>query len=263
MKRRGEKILKPVRPNAGIEAEYRARLDRLIADMTRSYLHWIRAQYRQTPPMIAQDATPAKELEREIASLGRQWTKNWNKAADQLADWFARSTKARSEKTLHRILKEAGISVQFKMTPTVKDIFEATVSENVGLIKSIPEQYHTQVQGMVMRSVTTGRDLEQLTNDLAKRYRLTRKRAAFIARDQNNKSTAVITRARQEEAGIDEAIWLHSHGGKTPRPTHLANDGKRYKVSEGWYDPAVKEYIWPGTLPNCRCVAKPVVKGFA
>ena len=37
--------------------------------------------------------------------------------------------------------------------------------------------------------------------------------------------------------GVDEALWLHSHAGKEPRPTHLANDGKRYKISEGWYDP--------------------------
>lgn len=258
-----EKVLKPVRANAGLEAEYRARLDKMIATMGRSYLYWLTARYRANPPRIAMDAIPADELARELRDLGKTWEKKWSVGADRLGDWFAKSAKKRSEKVLHKILKDAGIAVEFKMTPVVRDIMQATIAEQVGLIKSIPEQYHSQVQGMVMRSVTTGRDLKSLTDDLAKRYRITRKRAAFIARDQNAKATATITRARQQETGITEAIWVHSHAGKTPRPTHLANDGKRYDVKTGWYDPDVGEYIWPGTLINCRCFSRPVVKGFS
>jgi len=55
---------------------------------------------------------------------------------------------------------------------------------------------------------------------------------------------------------------MHSHAGKEPRPSHLANDGKPYKIAEGWYDPDEKKYVWPGTLINCRCFSKPVVAGF-
>jgi uncharacterized protein with gpF-like domain len=74
-----------------------------------------------------------------------------------------------------------------------------------------------------------------------------------------------MNRARQEELGITEAVWLHSHAGKKPRPTHLANHGKRYNVAEGWFDPdpKVRKHIWPGELINCRCVSKSVVKGFS
>ncbi|WP_257785984.1 hypothetical protein [Burkholderia ubonensis] len=41
---------------------------------------------------------------------------------------------------------------------------------------------------------------------------MTKRRAAFIAHNQNSKATATITRVRQEGLGITEAIWLHSHG---------------------------------------------------
>src|SRR6185312_5599512 len=99
-KRRNEKLLRPVHPNAGLAAEYRRRLDRMILYMARSYQHWIRAQYRATPPRIAQDASPARELERQITELGKRWERNWQEGADRLADWFARSAKARSERTL-------------------------------------------------------------------------------------------------------------------------------------------------------------------
>ena len=259
-----EKILPPVFPNVGIEVEYRRRLLALLDEMAASYLWWLRAQYRKTPPALGQDATPAKELEKALKELAKRWDKRFDKAAKELADYFSLAVNRRSEASLRAILKRGGWSVSFRMTPAMRDVFNATKAENVALIKSIATQYHTQVQTLVMQSVTAGRDLKTLTDELTQRYGISRRRAALIARDQNNKATAVMTRARQQGLGITEAIWLHSHGGKEPRRTHLANDGKRYNIAEGWYDPdpKVRKRIWPGTEINCRCVSKSIIKGF-
>lgn len=266
-KREGEKILKPVRSNAGIEADYRRRLNVLIDEMARSYAYFLRASFRANEPAITQalDETPAAALTRELKRLGSQWEKRFNEAAPKLAAYFRLAVEKRSDAVLRKILRDAGISVKFQMTPAMRDIAKATVEQNVSLIKSIPAQFHTQVEGLVMRSVTAGRDLSYLTDELQARFGITRRRAAFIARDQNEKATAAFTRARQIEIGIEEAIWLHSHGGKEPRPTHLTNDGKRYNVAIGWKDPdpKVNKYIFPGELINCRCVSKPIVKGFS
>ena len=62
--------------------------------------------------------------------------------------------------------------------------------------------------------------------------------------------------------GIDEAEWHHSGGGKESRPTHVqaGREKFRYKISTGWYDPAVKRYIRPGEEPGCRCVGKRSLK---
>ena len=85
--------------------------------------------------------------------------------------------------------------------------------------------------------------------------------AALIARDQNNKATATITRARQEDLGITHAYWIHSNGGKKPRPSHVKAGQEKtvYEVSKGWFDPDEGEYIWPGMLINCRCVCKAIL----
>lgn len=258
-------VLRPVHPNLGIAAAYRRRLQALIQEMAASFEHWIAAQYRKTPPRIAQDATPSAELRSELRRLGIQWQRRFDAMAPKLARWFAQAASQRSDAALRKILADGGIAVKWKMTPAQRDVLGATVEESISLIKSIPEQYHRQVEGLVMRSVQTGRDLQQLTKDLHKRYDITRKRAILIARDQNNKATASLTRARQLEVGIEQAVWLHSHGGKEPRPTHLRNSGKRYNVAEGWYDPdpRVRRRIFPGELINCRCVSKAVVKGFS
>ena len=115
-----------------------------------------------------------------------------------------------------------------------------------------------------MRSVAAGHDIGFVASEIQSRYHLAKKRAAFIARDQSSKITGQLTRARQIEAGITKAKWLHSHAGKAPRPTHVAMHGQEYDVAEGMYDPdkRVRRNVYPGELINCRCVSRSVVKGF-
>lgn len=254
-----------VRPNAGIRAAYGRKLVALTDAMARSYARFVVAAYRKHPPRLAQDATPSQELQRELRKLGKRWQKNIDEGAEPLARWFAKSASRRSERALHTILRNAGYSVKFTMTPTVRDVLEASVAENVALIRSIPQQFHTQVEGLVMRSVQTGRDLQGLTRDLQRQFGVSRRRAEFIALDQNNKATSAIQKARQTELGISEGTWLHSHAGREPRPTHLANHGKTFNIQTGWFDPdpEVRRHIMPGELIRCRCVWRPNIKGFS
>ena len=259
------KTLRPVHPNAGIEARYRKRLLALVEEMNNSFAYWLKAAYRANPPVMAQDRNPAQELRATIRRLALRWQRNFDEAAPKLADWFAQSIYRRSDGAMRSILRDGGFSVKFKMTPAMKDVMDATIAEQVSLIKSIPQAYLTQVEGMVMRSVQAGRDLGPLAKDLQHQFGVTKRRAATIARDQNNKATASMTRVRQVQVGITEAIWVHSGGGKHPRPTHVraGRDKQRYKVAEGWFDPAVGKNIFPGELINCRCVSKPVIPGFS
>jgi uncharacterized protein with gpF-like domain len=254
-----------VHPSAGLTAAYRQKLDALTDEMVASVNYWLNASYKANEPRIAQDELPASALKAALRKLTRRWQKKFNEAAPKLADYFATSVEKRSSTALKNILKEAGFTVEFKMTSAQRDILHATINSNVDLIKSIPQQYLTQVQGSVMRSIQTGKDLGTLAKELEEHYGVTKRRAAFIARDQNNKATSAMTRARQLELGLDEAIWVHSGNNKHPRPTHVAagRDRIRYKVSEGWLDPALGRRIWPGTEPGCHCISRAVVKGFS
>lgn len=259
------KLLRPVLANAGIAASYRRKLRALIEDMAGEYESALTEQYEDKPPVMARDATPARDLERELAKLGDRWRKRIDAAAPKLADWFRRAAQNRSDAALRKILREAGMTVRFQMTAGMRDVVDAVVQENVGLIKSIATQYHADVQGLVMRSITAGRDLSGLSKELQARYGVTQRRAELIARDQNQKATASLRRVREVGLGLEEGIWLHSHAGKTPRRTHLANHGKKFDLKAGWYDPdpKVRRRILPGELVSCRCSWRPVVKGFS
>ena len=100
--------------------------------------------------------------------------------------------------------------------------------------------------------------------ELQEHYGVTRRRAAFISLDQNNKATASFDRVRQIELGL-RATWRHSRAGKEPRPTHVAMDGKEYDPAKGMYDPdpKVRRWILPGELPRCRCFSRAIVKGLS
>lgn len=255
------RVLAPVRANAGIQAQYRRRLLRMIRAMHKSVLYWVKTKYRQGLPKIAEDAEgpPSENLQETLNRLAEQWEPKFDEGSQKLAEWFAQKTKNYTDGSLRRILQDAGFAVPFQMTDRIQDVYESVINEQVGLIKSIPSHYLTEVQGLVMRSVQQGRDLGWLTSELSNRYGITKRRAALIARDQNNKATSVMSRVRHQELGITEAIWRHSHGGKHPRPSHLRADGKKYDVKKGMYIDG--EWIWPGEKINCRCTAQPLVPG--
>lgn len=263
------RTLAPVRPSAAIEVQYRRRLLRELEEMHNSIIYWLRVAYKRNKPKVAQFAqdarsTPATRLRVAVKKLANRWLKRFDETALRLANYFAQSTKRRSDAALKRILKKGGFSVKFQPGPATQDVMQSIVAENVSLIKSIPQQYLTQVEGLVMRSVQTGRDLESLTKALQRQFGVTKRRATLIARDQNNKATAAIQRVRQLEMGIEEAVWVHSGGGKEPRPSHVkaGRDKVKFNLATGWWDPDEQEWILPGQLINCRCVAKPVIPGF-
>jgi SPP1 gp7 family putative phage head morphogenesis protein len=206
---------------------------------------------------MAQDASPASILQRAMTRLARRWQLRIDDMAPKLAAWFATAAKDRAEGSFKAALREGGFTVQFKMTPQVNDVFQATLKEQVGLIKTIPQQYLAKVQGAVMRSVQTGRDIGGLAKELEEHYGVTKRRAQFIAKDQNNKATATIMRARQLELGMTKAVWMHSGAGRHPRPEHVAFSGKTYDVAKGAFLEGV--WTWPGRECNCRCVSKSVL----
>lgn len=252
--------LAPVRPNAGIRRNYQARIDRLVGEMHRSLLYWLSAAYRATPPeALALDASPAATLQAAFRKLARRWQRRFDKAGPQLTRYFAQAVKDRSERDLAATLKQAGITVEFKMTRAVQDAYSAVIGEQVGLIRSIASEHLAAVEGLVMRSVQQGRNLGPLTKEIKARYGLSRKRAALIARDQNNKASATITKTRQQGLGLTRATWLHSTAGKHPRPEHVAASGKPYDIAKGMF--LEGRWTWPGVEINCRCVSVPIIPG--
>ncbi len=260
--------LKAIRPNAGIEALYSKDIVALLKKMNSQIIEEIAAVYEANPPKISKDATPAEALRALMAKLGKRWLRRFDEFAKQAGRKFTLRATKTADKSLQKALEKAGFSVKFQPTQAAKDVFAATLNEQVNLIKSIPQQYLAQVASIVNQSVLNGRDVGFLTKELQNQFGVTKRRAQLIARDQNSKATATITRVRQLDLGITIAKWVHSGAGKHPRPEHVAfskgchkgkNKGPYYDVSKGALLEGV--WTWPGTEINCRCISAPVIPG--
>lgn len=255
------KTVRGIHANRGIEAKYRAALRASVAEMQRSVLYWLTAAYRKEPPrvarLVAEDATPAQKIQSTMNDLAARWIAKFDEWSPKIAEAYLTSMFTATDNAFQQALKDSGWAVKFTMTPAVRDAFNASLQENVGLIRSIPAQYLQQVEGVVMRSYSAGRDLQAMVKGIKALYPAVGDRAELIARDQSNKANAVVNRARQMELGITEAVWMHSGGGKTPRPDHVAANGKRYKIAAGCKISG--EYIQPGELINCRCTSRAVL----
>lgn len=263
---------KPVQVNAvhanrGVEAWYRKQLQCILERCANSMLVHLQAVYRATPPTtgFAQDAkTPTAQLNRALKKWGGLWQRKFDRMSLDLARKFAKKSFATTDRSFNAALKASGFTVEFSPTKKSVENYHAVVAENVGLIKSIPQEFLKDVQTSVWQSVMKGGDMGGLRKEIQAKYGVSHRRASFIARDQNNKAKAVLENTRRQELGIVEAIWRHSGGGKVPRPHHVEWGQKKlvFKLADGVYDPKAKKNVWPGTEPNCRCTSKSIIPGF-
>jgi uncharacterized protein with gpF-like domain len=244
---------------------YERQMLALIGEMSASIEYWLQAQYRDTPPALAaMDATPSKVMLARFRALAKKWQKHFEQQAPKIADAYLKGSFKATDSAMRMALKDTGIAVKFKMTPAMRDAFNATLEENVGLIKSIPQRYLSQVEGIVTRSYASGRDLETMVKEIRALYPKAQNSAVLIARDQSNKANSVVENARRLEIGITQALWLHSGGGKHPRASHVRAAGQIYNIRKGCpirNEKGQIEYIQPGQKINCRCVSRSVIPG--
>ena len=245
----------PIQPIAGIESAYRRKLNALITSMQKSVLFWLQGVYPKAEPTVAAVA----KVEKAIAALKIRWFEKFDEAAPTLAASFVAKASKNLDGNMERQLAARKFGIHFELTPEMKAIVHAEIVQNVALIQSIPTQYFTEVEGLVMRSVAVGGDMKTLSLELHKRYEITLDRASLIAQDQNRKVNAVMTRVRQLEAGYTKAEWLHV-ACRYPRQSHVDFSGKEYEIAKGAYIDG--KYIWPGSEIGCGCISLPVTPDY-
>ena len=259
--------LRAVKPSPGLREAYAKKLKSLIRRMASDIAGRIEKLYKTEEPKIAVDAKagqklPAKKLQKMLDDLRKKWEVEVFDFAEPTANWFVTKASGYVDRAQNSAIKDAGIpgfDIRFDKGTISQDAFEALVSQNVSLIKSIGTKYLDDVEGSVMRAVTAGRDVAGLKKDLSERFGITNRRAEFIARDQCNKAIEGLARANDLETGVEEGIWIHVPGKKTSRETHREMDGKKFDLSKGMYDRSEGRYVMPGELPGCQCTYQPVL----
>ncbi len=259
--------LKPINYNAGNIRWYQKQLLTEIREMNdevrREIVNAIRDNPLAQDANLAMDANPVEMIRKMLDVLSGKWVRDFINKAKSWSDEMIDKTQTAVDRGLLAAARRESMTINMQWTDAMLEKREAIIAENVSLIRSIPEKYFTEVEGMVYRAVARGGDRKMLADEIernfGKRHGITRRRAEFIARDQTRKATSALSAARQQAAGIVEGEWVHSGGGNKPRHSHVkaGRERKRFKLSEGCLIDG--EYIMPGQLPNCGCVWRPVL----
>ena len=212
---------------------------------------------------MSHDAAPKRNpLQSKMKKLRVKWEAHFDEVAPTVAETFATQAASHADMAFSGALNRSGFSVPFKFTKELERAIGRRVSDNVGLIKSIPSEFFGEIQAKVMESVKAGRDLKHLTEHLQHSYGVTKRRAEDIARDQNNKATAAIHQLRQKALGITQGVWRHTMASVHPRESHAAFDGETYNTQEGHdFDDGFGPVI-PGEAINCGCVSYSIIPGY-
>lgn len=212
--------------------------------------------------MDAVDGNPASRARIIINYLKRKYGKYFNRLAQVATERMIKQTIKHSTVTLNMSLKDIAKDLEldpaFLNSGRLREIVTASTQEAAQLIKTIPEQYLSQVQGQVMRSITTGSGLQTLVPFLREKYGQNVRKARNVAHDQTRKVYSSISNARMVNAGVEEFEWCHSHGGKTPRQQHLDWNGKVFRFDKPPVDDSFGAVL-PGIAINCRCFARPIL----
>lgn len=138
----------------------------------------------------------------------------------------------------------------FQFEPWLAVEMRAFVTDNVGLIKTIPSRYFAQIEEKVFSAARSGLSYRELMADIQKSYKTSKARAELIARDQIGKFNGQLSELRLKETGIRRYVW-NTMRDERVRPEHKKRDGKVFS----WDDPPAGGH--PGFDYQCRCYASP------
>lgn len=132
------------------------------------------------------------------------------------------------------------------------------VQANVDLIKTIPKDSLGRMRDIVYDGFVSGKTTTEMMKDIMRVYKVSKRRARFIARDQVAKLNGQIQRAQQMDAGIEEYIWSTVDDERV-RESHRELNGKKFRWVEAPMNSDGRA-CHPGEDYGCRCIGRPVFK---
>ena len=248
----------------GIEERYSRELRKLAREMTKATQEAVKELFR-TPDakeFFAQDASIALQARQMLNLLTSRFDRLYTSYASRLARKMLGDVDEQSKANLKRSFKKMTGEVTLKvddMPQGMRDMFEASISENVDLIKSIPTQYLDRIKGAVNRSITGTGGIGPLQEEIKKYGGMTERRSRNIALDQCRKAYNNVNIERSKAAGVKKGIWVHTGGTKEPRKLHKEYNGKEFSLTEGAPIGDKGQNVIPGEEPFCRCNWIPLI----
>lgn len=252
-----------------IEREYSKLLNRyaskwisLVSEGMENLLPGLREQAKADLPEIRLDANIDAAVRRLFESVNGAMMKLFpNSLLRKWAVAMAGMVNDRAKKNVAAVARKVDIEPEPLFNDKdLRGYMENIVDQNVGLIRSIPEEKLPGLKNKLVAAVTADQPQAEIREMLKSHYRLTKSRASLIARDQTNKLNGALNQYRQKQIGGKRYVWRTSRDERV-RADHKRLDGKTFS----WDNPPVvntstRERGHPGEPVQCRCVAEIVLE---
>lgn len=254
MKKDKPSFLKPLKRSVAIEKDHARKLKKFTKAILESYSYWTMAQFNKA--MRGEEKNLSKALKLTFKDLLKQWESK----AEDIASKIANSTFDEIEKYVNYHYAKQGYSLQ-AVPRSVAKIRNASVFEQIALIKSIPREILRRYEGALYPSVNNFNQ-EQIKKTLLTIKGISLRRAKFIARDQAGKALETYNIAQSQAFGFEYYIWQTAEDERvsTGKGGHRPLNGRIFKYSTptAVIDSYMNKGI-PSQRPNCRCVAVPLI----
>ena len=208
--------------------------------------------------------TDAKDptIKQIVHAMSQAWHRQWSgPRISKAASAAAAATNRHAEAQVFQQVKQGlGITLEHVADKRMMGMIAKFTTDNVDLIRTVPEEYFGQIEQTVLDGVSKGRRAADLADDIEERGDVAANRVRLIASDQIRKFNADLTETRHRELGIDRYTWRRTPGAaKKPREEHEEDrEGNVYAYDDppgDEEDPA--EGGNPAVAINCTCWAEP------
>ncbi len=258
------------KPPAQIENDYYKYL-RNIVEQTIASLRPLLAELPSLMESAARERADSERLDagegKRVRELIERARARMNAAVptdelDDIAERLAQRVSSHNREQLGKQIRAALGTDVFTDDPRLRALVDGFASENVALIKNVPEKLIAEIEQATTRAIAEAKPHRELAKDLETRFGYHRKRARLIARDQVGKLYGQINAERQKSIGVERFIWRTvgdirvrgTPGGPfaNAEPSHYDREGEIYEYD----DPPDGEL--PGVPILCRCYPEPV-----
>ncbi len=179
-------------------------------------------------------------------------------AVTNATSWRAAARESLQGRRIYESLKrEMGSPVGVRVDELIR--------RNAKLIETMPDRLARRTAQFIGREQRRGTRASAIEELLRKRLpEVTRSEMKMLARTEVGRAETALTQARAERLGVAWYEWATSEDQRV-RPSHKLVD----HVLVRWVDPLSPErlarepspfgHYAPGTVPNCRCLALPLI----
>jgi len=266
---------KPLAYNASVQQKYVSDLQKLMSEIIKDTEKAVKQIYKSgaSKEFFTQDASITSTARINLNKLLKSIETIVSNKSESMVKRMLRGTDQTSKSSLFQSLKElsGGVSIKtdFKSAGT-QEAITSSYNVNIDLIKTMTGDYTGQIRGAVNRSIQGGGGLETLIPEmekfLNKQAKQTLNKAKNVALDQTRKAYTAINKARMEKVGVTKFEWIHSGGGREPRPYHKTPfpSGLNHGIFDINDPPIINKETGARGLPgdeiNCKCFMRPVIQ---